>query len=279
LKKEGFFIKILDMEKLIKLLKKGDLDSFRKAKEECGLTFREFEELRKILPVLEKLNTQNTKPTFKVHAKEVKPLKSLGWKTALKYLIKAEEYLKSNEIEKAYEALLKLRISIEQKIQKESEKDKTDNKDAQELTRWYINLWKNQEGKLPPEANILPETKLYGYLTKRFGKLLEANTSDEIKELYEFWFNLESQALPKEIKQNFAYKTLFIAKSGRDINSFAKRITLIKALKEEIILLSRKGGHIPSSSATSARQCSGVKEHGQYINWTASESDHRHHAV
>jgi len=102
------------------------------------------------------------------------------------------------------------------------------------LTRWYINLWKNQEGKLPPEANILPETKLYGYLTKRFGKLLEANTSDEIKELYEFWFNLESQALPKEIKQNFAYKTLFIAKSGRDINSFAKRITLIKALKEDL---------------------------------------------
>ena len=227
---------------LLRLLKKGDLESFRTAKKLYGLSFREFEELRRNVEALEKIlkatetkqKTNQKKKAIKISKEEIKPLSPIGWKTALKKLEKIEKHLEEGNIEKAYIETVALRKGIEQKLKKEEEKKESVNsKEIQDLVSWYINLWKS-EGKLPPEGYKLPENKLRAYLYKIFERLTQTLTPDEIKELYSFWFDLNPETLPKEVKTNYVYKPLLIAKSGRDLQTFMKKINLIVALREEI---------------------------------------------
>ena len=229
---------------IIKLLKRGDLASFKLAKALYNLSFKEFETLRRNIDAVEKIlkavskevkeKEKEKRKSLNISKENIKPLSSVGWKTAIKKLEKVEKLLEEGKISKAYIEVVSLRKGIEQKLKKEEEKKETLNsKEIQDLVNWYINLWKG-EGKLPPEGYKLPEDKLRGYLYKMFERLTQTLTPEEIKELYGFWFDLTPETLPKEVKTNYVYKPLLIAKSGRDLQIFMKKVNLIVALREEI---------------------------------------------
>jgi len=229
----------LSMRNLIEYLKKGDLESFKKAREKYGLTFQEFSSLKQNYKILKKIwDKEIEKQRFNfdfLKEEEIESLKTVGLKTILKRIKKAKKYLKEGNCEKVFIELVKLEKGIEEKLTKKEEvKEDIKGKEVQRLVSWYITLWKN-EGKLPPEGYVISdEGKLRAYLYKQFERLLKVLNEEEIKTLYAFWFELDPDKLPKEIKNNFAYKPLFIAKSGRDLKTFIKKINLIRALKEDI---------------------------------------------
>jgi len=175
------------------------------------------------------------KPLFevKVDKKQIKPLSGgVGEKGLLKRLLKIERLIEEGKAEDALIEVVKIRKTLEQKLEKKTG-EKEEGKEANELAKWYVRLWKT-EGKLPPEFYSQPKDRAWAYLNQFFKRMLEVLDAEEIKELYRFWFELEPSTLPKEIRNNYAYKLLFIAKSGRDLKTFWQKINLIRALKEDL---------------------------------------------
>lgn len=113
---------------------------------------------------------------------------------------------------------LKLRLELKQE---EEAKEYGRNPSVYPLTKWYISLW---EGKIP-EGNM-------GRVAKVFKELLEdfKIETDEIKELYQFWLELED--VPAKLKKQYAI--LLTAKETRGIVDFRGKLRFIKGLKREL---------------------------------------------
>jgi hypothetical protein len=159
---------------------------------------------------------------------------SLGLKSLLKDLEKIAKQIEEGEIEKAYEKIWSLKLTVEEKLKKiEKQKEEENKEELKELVDWYIRVWRDK-GELPPESIKLNLIELRAFAKKKFKQLLKTLTEEEIKELYKFWIDLKEEALPKEIRYNYFFKPIFIPKKYRGLNIFLKYVDRIKALKEEL---------------------------------------------
>jgi hypothetical protein len=211
-----------------------ELKDFLKEKAGVSISLLKANQLFEFLPIIKTLLELNCKKkTVEVNEKQIKP-SPVGEKTLLKKVLKVEESIKAGDVEKALKEIISIRKGLQKKLErKEAEAQGEFSKDASELTKWYVNLWKS-EGLLPPEFYQNPEPKARAYIHKMFEKFLTVLPPEEIKELYKFWLDLDTEYLPKDIAKNYAYKLILVGKSARDLRTFWHRQNLIRALKEEL---------------------------------------------
>jgi len=126
----------------------------------------------------------------------------------LRDIEKIIEEIENGKIEKAYERLWVIKKTLEEKLEKVEKEKAKENKGVKELVDWYIGIWREKYGELPPESIKLNLIEIRAFAKKKFKMILKSLMEEEIKELYTFWLEVDERKLPKEIRYNYFFKPI-----------------------------------------------------------------------
>ena len=152
-----------------------------------------------------------------------------AYKSIYKELKSIEKLMLSGSKQGFIEAGTKLRKLIkelEKKIEEGDEKSELGRK-AQNFARFYVRIWENS----PPEGNT-KERRVWGEIIGKAKRLLEKYDLEEAKELYRWWYELNEEEVPKDLK--YAFSTVLIPRQARTLLDFYHKYPKVKALKEKL---------------------------------------------
>jgi len=152
-----------------------------------------------------------------------------AYKSILKELKNIEKLMTSGTKQGFIESGIRLRKLIkelEKKVREENETSELGRK-AQDFARFYIGLWERK----PPEGNA-EERRVWSEIIGKAKRLLEKYELEEAKELYKWWYELNEEEVPKELK--YAFSTVLIPRQARTLLDFYHKYPKVKALKEKL---------------------------------------------
>jgi len=152
-----------------------------------------------------------------------------AYRSIYKELRSIEELITSGSKRSFVEAGLRLRKLIkelEKRIEEGNERSELGKK-AQNFARFYVSLWRGE----PPEGNT-KERRVWGEIIGKAKRLLEKYELEEAKELYRWWYELNEEEVPKELK--YTFRTVLIPRQARTLLDFYHKYPKVKALKEKL---------------------------------------------